>query len=319
MNKNLFSQHTVDHMKHILIVLFTVCSIGLSYGQQEARIWANWAVGDSLSYHIETTKTSRSAGEAPSEDVSSFNARWRVLDKTAEGYTLAWQSQGSNFAKGLEDLPVDIQNLECPEVIYRTNRKGEFLEIVNHEEVGEFMTNMFNVLFEQLEKEDGEMGGVIRMMMEPMLEDLKTKDAQENYIFSEIRMLHQVQGLQLKSGQKIKMKEALDTDIGNTPLMADTEIELFSGEGHFVVKSMSSASEEEERKLIVNLAETLDPKQFDKETFIKNSTFHSWDASKFTFEQEHQTPIKIELTNSTTINVMNIENEKITRIVMTKL
>jgi len=216
-------------MRQFIAIALLTCVVTASAQNQvtdtSATCVAYWKKGDTKNLII--TKTSQKLKEGKQTESGSYTceATLKVIDSTAEGYTIEWQyrNMGNNIADPLTRSLVAM--VSALRIVYTTDENGSFLSLSNYEEVRSVLVKTFDLLMEE-HKDKPDMD----KLMEPFRNMLNNRESIEHLALREISLYHTPYGMEyLKRGERAEV--SLANLFGGEP---------FPAISHFMLKEVKN-------------------------------------------------------------------------------
>jgi hypothetical protein len=177
---------------------------------------AYWKKGDVRKFRITKTETRVNKGVRAKDKQSSFEVTCRVVDSTAQGYRMLWESENETL-KAMQ-VPLEFKDLVSKygnlKIEYLTEETGSFKEILNWKEVGDLMGEMLDLLV----KADTSKSQGLAKAMAPLRKALLTKEGIEALVLQDIQLLHYPMGIQIETSDSIPYEMALPNVLGGAPM-----------------------------------------------------------------------------------------------------
>ena len=141
----------------IVLFFFTSFAIGQIDTTQVPFI-AYWSVGDSYDFKVSKEKSSWVNGELFKSQEEGYVANFSVIDSTENSYTINWSYQidlGNSYEIP-EDLIEGVGGNHIAEIKYKTTELGEFIDIINLDEIVEYVNQLLDNLTDKLSESGSE-------------------------------------------------------------------------------------------------------------------------------------------------------------------
>ncbi len=213
-------------MNRILFTLI-ILSIGCKQTTLETYNSDNWKLGDTLHYKASFIEIDKVGDSITKAEISTYKADL-IVNYLGETNTLTWKifiGKRKNDAK-LTDLERaigdTIEYKEERKIIYKTNKFGQYQEILNWVEIEKYNDSLWVLLLNKaggISLENKEKIGLLKEVFNnrPAIETKTTKD---------IMALHSIYGRPI-SKSSIELKENT-AGINNQALLANTKLEILN-------------------------------------------------------------------------------------------
>lgn len=298
----------------LFIILLTTISTSLFSQTDSTKIGfvSYWSIGDSYNFKVSKTKKQWEDGVLSKEEKQEYIVNFTIIDSTVNSYTIKWSYEddlGSKYDIP-EKLLENLNKYRITEIVYKTSELGNFIEIINWEEIGKNMNGMFDNILKDLEKEDISIGKKFKQAMEPFKDLSSSKQGIEQLVSKELQLFHFPMGIEFDITKPLFYDEELPNIFGGNPIKAKAKITFESVDFNksFCVFTHGMGLDPEDTK---NILEQLfkkmkiDNKKMKKA--LKNAIYEVNDSSKYEYYYNPGIPHKIETTREM---VLNIDKEK---------
>jgi hypothetical protein len=244
-----------------------------------------------------------------------------VIDPTKTSYTISWKYEndlGNNY-----NIPEELLNkfskYKFTEVKYKTSETGEFLEILNWEEVRDLLNDMIDDIVLVLGERDKKAKKSLEKVMTPIKTLYSTKQGIEQLVIKELQYFHFPLGYEFNTKETLNYKDELPNMFGGKPIKADASISFNSidTDNDFCVFSqelnMDPNDSLEMLKLVLKKLGIKDKKL--KEA-LKTSKFEIIDRNTYEYYYYPGLPHKIETERTSIININNEEGKRIDKTII---
>lgn len=294
-------------LKIFMLLIFIFPVSGDAQTDSSIAFIAYWKKGDIQKFRITKTEVRINKGVRAKDKYSSFEVTCRVVDSTAEGYRMLWESENETLKSmqipsEFSDLVSKYANLK---IEYTTDETGSFKEILNWKEVAQLMDEMFDLL---IKADTSKMEGLAKAMA-PIRGALLTKEGIEALVLQDIQLLHYPMGIAIEPSDSIPYEMALPNLLGGAPMKGVGSIKVKnwdpnSGVCEFVnsMKIDSADAKAVVTQLITSMIKNIDYKteaERQKALSDAGSEFNSMvfdisDLYQFRYQVDPGWPIRIE-------------------------
>lgn len=235
----------------LLILLSTTLVANAQINMKDSTVQAivYWDKMEKQTYKVSEEKIKLEGSDTISKSIYSYKVEITVLDSTANSYTAEWVYKdftgvsSTNFNQNLSAIMKDVK------VVFKTNELGEFMEVVNWEEIRDknkkaiaLLENKFKDLNESQE------------VLLNIRKSYTTKAAVESSCIKDIRQLLTFNGAQYKLGEVIDATVETQNSFGGKPFDVHTSLYL-------------EEINEEENNYILRASQEVDSQQLTEETY----------------------------------------------------
>ena len=200
-------------MKNLLLFVTLFISINtyaqIDYENNAVQVKPNWEVNETYQYDFVDTNLTISVNDTVMKVKNNAQKYLSILDKNNYAYKLELRN-GKNLSTDPDEFYRDfINNSEGIKYQFTTNLSGEFLELLNVEQIRKSFLNVTDKLAKQKKKSDEYRASI---------DDLQGMISSESYIpyvfEQEIQVLNFFNGYYLKNGEKYVGKSVQDNIFG---------------------------------------------------------------------------------------------------------
>jgi hypothetical protein len=176
-------------MKYVLIILLiSLCNSTFSQTvpkDSAASCIARWKKGETKSLHILHNKETYQEGKLKSQTRFPYEAIISVIDSTATGYTLQWVFHlPESIKKANPRLADSLPVFEGMKMLYKTSETGEFIELINWQEVKDTYVKMMEFSLPKALDSTG------RAAVEQSKQLFSSREMVEGALIKEIQLFH---------------------------------------------------------------------------------------------------------------------------------
>lgn len=311
-------------MKFKFLIFFLIVNYSISYSQTDSTKIAfisYWSIGDSYNFKVSKIKQQWKEGEQTKDEQRDYIANFTVIDSTETSYTINWsfETDLGNTYNIPEDLLMKFSKYNLTEIKYKTSEVGDFIEIVNWEEVSQLMNNMFDDIIEVLGKEDDKKQDALRIKMEPFKQIFSSKQGIELLVLKELQSFHFPLGVEFDTTEPLFYDDEIPNMLGGEPIKAKAKIyfENIDFDDSFCTLIQEMSLDPKDTKSILKqvlLTMGLDDKGMKKA--LKNGVFKIDDRNTFEYYYNPGIPHRIETIRETIINMDNTKGRRIDKTII---
>ncbi|WP_405562209.1 hypothetical protein [Polaribacter sp. Asnod6-C07] len=306
-------------MKKILLFAFILLCQNLSFSQTDSTtvsFVAYWSLGDMYEYKVSKIQQQTKEGKLVKDRKSEYTALFEVIDSTETSYTISWKYEndlGNNYNIP-EELLEKFEKYEFTEVKYKTSETGEFLEILNWQEVSTLLSAMIDDVVIVLGAEDKEMEKVLEKSMKPIKAMYATQQGIEKLVIKELQYFHFPMGYEFNTNETLTYVDQLPNMFGGNPIKADAKVFFDSvdvDDDFCVFKQELDLDPKDSLELLKLVFKKLGITDEKFEEALKTSKFEIKDRNTYEYYYYPGLPHRIETERT---SLIDINNEKGTRV-----
>ena len=299
----------------MIVVIFTT----LSFSQIDSTkipFVAYWSIGDSYNFKVSKIKKQWKDGNLTKNEEQSYIANFTVIDSTENSYTVNWSYENDlvNTYNIPKELISKFSKYKLTEIKYKTSELGDLLEIINWQEVGEIMNNMFNDLIEVLGENDEEKTNALNLAMQPFKQAYSAKEGVESLVLKEIQYFHFPMGLKYDITEPITYEDELPNMFGGEPIKADAKLYFENvdfEEGFCVLKQEMHLNEDDTKKMLKQLFFQMQIDEKGMKNALKTATVKIDDKNTYEYYFNPGIPHKIEAKRESLIDINNEKGKRL--------
>jgi len=248
----------------IIVSACLFCSINL-FAQIDAenstvQTIAYWDLGEKQEYTITNEKVKITGNDTISKEFSTYDVDITVIDSTANSYIMEWYYK-NNKNQVNHKVGKIIDELR---IRFKTDEMGAFQEILNLNEVQDYVKKTFDELKKSIDNAPKE--------TEPFFDNMKnmftSKEVIESLILRDIQVFHTFHGGQYALGEVVESQIEIDNVFGGKPFLADITLildDINLEEYNYVLKYYQSVDAEQLKTAVKDVSELLGADVFPEE------------------------------------------------------
>ncbi|MEO9964180.1 MAG: hypothetical protein ABJF11_00235 [Reichenbachiella sp.] len=211
--------------KTLLLFLSAIAGFNLSaqinMDDSTAQVVGYWSIDDTQSFDVSYEKYRIQNGDTSARDIMKYVVDITIKDSTANSYTIEWfyrdySSESSNPI--VQKLTKLSENLS---VLIKTNEYGTILEVINWEEVRDYVQKSTQTLKEELkDMPTGE------QIVAQMMATYTTKEAIESNAIKDAQQFYTFHGGAYTLHEEIAAKMQFMNNYGGAPFETDVTLSL---------------------------------------------------------------------------------------------
>lgn len=224
-------------------------TFGQIMSDSTAQVIAYWDKGEKQNYSVTHEKIKIKDSDTISKVITTYEVEITVLDSTAHSYTIEWlyknlQNKGENpLMQKILSATNDLK------VIFKTDENGEFVELLNWEEIKDYIQKTTALL----RKEYKDLPEVDKVV-DQLEATLSTKEAIEFTSIKDIQQYHSFHGGQYTLGKLVEATRKVPNVLGTEPFDAIISVSL-------------DEINEEDNNFILRVSQEIDKEQLTEATF----------------------------------------------------
>lgn len=300
----------------LIIVLVLSAPLFSQDDKTKVAFAAYWEVGDTYDFKVSKLQQQWKDDKKVRDENQEYFATFTVLEETESYYTISW-SYKNNLDRlfAVPDGTMDeFSDYSMVEIIYRTSEVGDFLEVLNWEEIGKNMRLFFDQIIEVAGKENEDFKSKLHKTTEPFKEIWSSKEGIESIIMKEIQYFHFLMGVEFDITKPIVYKDELPNMFGGKPIKANAKLtfEEVDFENDFcVVKHEMDIDPKGAKEIVQQVLSNLNMESKEIKKALKKSVFEVKDRNTFEYYFYPCIPHRIETERE---SKFDINGEKIKRI-----
>lgn len=216
--------------KVVLLCLMSCICLGTVHSQTDSahvEFVAYWWKGDVYKFRITKWSEQWNQDTLSKLDSSQYIATFEVLDSTEKSYKIKW-SFSNDLANTLQ-IPAGIQESlskykDVKDVIYETTEYGEFVGILNWEELSDLMKNIICEVIQAYDNSDPQKKKIFENAMSAFGDAYSSRTGIEKLLFKEIPCFHFPFGVRFSIDEPILYEDKFPNLFGGDPIKANAEI-----------------------------------------------------------------------------------------------
>lgn len=280
-----------------------------------------WSIGDSYDFKITKTKQQWKKGELTKDEKEEYIATFKVIDSTATSYTVNWSYE--NDLENTYDIPEALlerfSEYNVTNIKYKTSEVGDFIEVLNWEEVSNTMINMFNDLIQILGENDETTTSTLSKAMQPLIQIYSTKQGVEQLVLSELQYFHFLLGMEYNTTVPLIYDDEVPNLFGGKPIKAKSKIyfeNLDVDENLCTVKHEMDLNPEDTKDLIIKVLKQMNIGDKKVRKLLKTSVMKIEDRNVYEYYYYPGIPRQIETVREVLIQIDNIAVNAIDKTVI---
>ncbi|PKP36285.1 MAG: hypothetical protein CVT98_08405, partial [Bacteroidetes bacterium HGW-Bacteroidetes-15] len=200
-----------------LFLLLAVNSIAqINISDSTVQVVGYWSLNESLTYVITNQKVKIQETDTIPLSFDRYEVDVTIIDSTSDSYTIKWHYRDYYIETDDEVMKRLSSIFEDMSLIIKTNEYGVFQEIVNWEEVKNFM-----LLTSALLKEEYKDIPNMDQLISQLEEIYKTKEAIESTAIDEIHQYYYFHGVKYKLLEDYHSQSKIQNRFGGDPFNAE--------------------------------------------------------------------------------------------------
>lgn len=303
-----------------LLKLFIIFLVSTNlYGQVDTTKIAfvsYWSIGDSYNYKVTKIRQQWKEEVLSKDEKQEYIANFTVIDSTEDSYTIRWSYENNleNAYQIPEELLERFSKYKLTEIIYKTSEVGEFLEILNWEEVGDIMNNMFDDIVIVLGGNDNKKKDTLKTAMLPLKQIYSSKQGVEQLVLKELQYFHFPMGIEYDITKPLVYDEELPNIFGGKPIKAKAKLYFENVDfeaGFCILKQEMSLDPRDTKAFLKQFCKSMKLSSKETKVSFKTAVFEINDNNTFEYYYDPGIPSRIETVRE---SIIDIDKEKGKRI-----
>ncbi|WAC03008.1 hypothetical protein N7U66_05095 [Lacinutrix neustonica] len=219
----------------ILLLIFTT-PIFSQIDTTKVSFIAYWSKGDNYNFKVTKIKKMWTNDKLTKNDSTQYIANFKVIDSTEKSYTIQWSYKNyliNTYKENLNKIYEDkkavneiVKKYDVTKVIYKTDEYGEFLEIVNWQDISKLMSNMLGELEKSIQARKPDKLKEVKQAMKPLAEIYSSKDGIEQLILYELQYFHFPFGTEYDLNSPFEYEQELPNMVGGEPIKGNAKLSI---------------------------------------------------------------------------------------------
>ena len=204
------------------LFLFSSTLFGqISVKDSTVQVIGYWAMQDAQSYDVSYEKIKIKSKDTISREITKYEVDIKVIDSTENSYTIEWFYKNysidteNDLVKKLTSIANDIS------VIIKTDEYGVFMEVVNWEEVRDYLTKVTETLKEELKDVPN-----YEQIIANVMSIYSTKESIEANAVKDAIQFYSFHGVKYTLGEELEGILETTNNYGGKPFETDVRISL---------------------------------------------------------------------------------------------
>jgi hypothetical protein len=309
-----YNFNKMSTMRFLIVIVMSAFSMKVFCQTDSTKIAfvSYWSIGDSYDFIVSKSKQQWKDGVLTKDDKQEYLANFTVMDSTENSYTIKWIYEfdlGGTYqfpAKFLDKL----SKYKISEIDYKTSEVGNIIEILNWEEIGENMNNLFDDMVELLGEEDEADQELYKKALQPFKEIYSSKEGIEQVVLKDLQYFHFPLGVELDITGPIFYDDELPNIIGGDPFKANAKLYFESidlEESFCVLKQEISLDPADIRAFLEQLFIKMIPVDKGMEEYLKTASFEIKDSNTYEYYYYPGIPHEIEAVREAFLDINNVK------------
>lgn len=284
--------------KNIILIFLLFCSLSIFSQTDSTKIAfvAYWAVGDSYDFKVSKVKRQWKDDILTKKDSSQYIANFKVLDSTDVSYKIQWTYKSdivSTFQEKAKKLFTDkdrvdeiMKKNDLSKIIYQTNEFGEFIEIINWEQLSETTELLFQEIVKGFEKTNPEKINEIKKAIQPIIDIYSSKQGIEQLAIYELQYFHFPFGSEFDITKPLVYDQEFPNILGGKPILAQATIsfqDVNFDEYFCTIKEEVLLDSKDTKRVVKKLFSKMDINNSDTKKAIKNAVLDITDLNYYQY------------------------------------
>jgi len=214
------------NMNKLILIAVSILFSSTLFGQISAKdstvqVIGYWSKQDMQSYNVSYEKLQIKSKDTISRELMKYEIDIKVIDSTENSYTIEWFYKNysidtdNELVKKITAIANDIS------VKIKTDEYGAFIEIVNWEEVRDYLKKVTETLKNELKDVPN-----FKKVIANVLNVYATKESIEANAIKDVYQFYQFHGVKYSLGEKLEGKLEAANNYGGKPFETDVSYSL---------------------------------------------------------------------------------------------
>ena len=211
----------------LLLILFAPCTLAWAQiypADSIAQVVSYWKKGDRQSYSVINEEIKIKGQDTTSHEFVTYDVDVLVKKEEKKSYLIEWRYR--NFATTSND-PVKSAMIRLSEngrTVYKTDENGEYVELVNWQEIQKAIRKAMSRLKKEFVKKTPD----VRKIFDKVSSLYESKESIENSSVADVQQYHHFHGGRYKLGKSIQGTVVMPNPYGGDPFDAKLTVVLDS-------------------------------------------------------------------------------------------
>lgn len=303
------------------IFLFVCSTLFSQIDSTKVSFVSYWSIGDSYNFKVSKIKQQWKNDELTKDESQQYIANFTVIDSTETSYTVKWSYENNleNNFKIPQELKDKFEKYKLSEIEYKTSEVGDFIEILNWQQLSELMSNMIDDIVEVLSEDDENKKSTLKDAMFPLKSVYSSKEGIENIVLKELKYFHFPMGVEFDISEPLLYEDEIPNMFGGNPIKADGKIYFDNvdyEEGFCILYQELSLNPNDTMQLLKDffIQSKLDGEAMEKA--MKTAEIKINDKNTYEYYFDPGVPHKIEAVRESIININNDKSKSIEKTII---
>jgi hypothetical protein len=282
---------------------------------------AYWSLGDSYDFKVSKIKQEWKENQLKKDEKQEYIANFTVIDSTETSYTIRWTFENNleNTYKIPQELLDKFSKYKLTEIEYKTSELGEFIEILNWQQVSEIMMNMIDDIVEVLSEDDENKKETLTNAMNPLKSVYSSKEGIESIVLKELQYFHFPMGVEFDTTEPLFYEDELPNFFGGNPIKADAKLyfdKVDFEEGFCVLHQEMTLNPDDTITMLKDFFTQAKLNGDEMEKAMKTAEIKINDKNTYEYYFDPGVPHKIETHREAIININNEKGKRIEKTII---
>ena len=208
-----------------------------------AQVISYWEKGEIQNYSITSENTRLKGSDTTSHKRVTYEVEITVLDQTDQSYTLQWLYKNIATSNSNPTIQKLMNITKDMKVIFKTDELGVFTEVINWEEIRDYIQKASSTL-----KEEFKAVPAMEKVLEQTEATYSTKQAIESASIKDIVQFHTFHGAKYKLGEVLQGQLKVPNLYGTEPFDSDMTVyldEIDEEDNNFILRATEEINKEQ--------------------------------------------------------------------------
>ena len=305
----------------ILLLIFTT-SLFSQIDTTKVSFIAYWSKGDNYNFKVTKIKKMWTDDILTKNDSTQYIANFKVIDSTENSYTIQWTYKNNLINTYKENLNKIYENkraindiikkYQVTKIIYKTNEYGEFLDIINWQEISDLTSKMLGELERSIQIRKPDKLKEVKQAMAPIAKLYSSKEGIEQLLIDELQYFHFPLGSQYDIDKPFEYEQEFPNMVGGDPIKGDAKlsiIEVDFKEMYCVLKEEVKVNPDDTKRHVIMFLKKMGIEGNRAEEIMKTAVLDILDLNYYQYYYEPGIPHRVYGSRKTKLNMENTKVE----------
>lgn len=317
-------------MNKKLLFLSLLCGTISLYSQTDSTkiaFIAYWSKGDRYDFKVSKIQSTWENDILTKKDSSQYIANFEVLDSTSESYKIQWtyknnmvstfQEKAREYYQDKDAVNHIMSKYDTSKIIYETNELGEFIQILNWQQLSSVMKELLDEMEKSLAIKTPEKAKQLKQAMAPLIQIYSSKEGIEQIAMKELQYFHFPFGVEYDITTPIEYEQELPSMIGGNPIIGNAVLtfeEVDFENAYCVLKEEVFLNPEETKRQTTKLLDKMELNDSQVTEVMENAVFDIRDLSYYQYFYYPGVPYYVHSSRNVILNMEKMDYKRIDEV-----